>query len=39
VEVYTEKELKWEMTKAKIKIVDNPFFFPDRRRATPPADF
>ena len=39
VEVYTDKELKWEMTKAKIKIVDQPFFFPDRRRTTPPADF
>lgn len=36
VEVYVQKELKWERVMARAKVVPRPFFDPPRRRATPP---
>jgi aminomethyltransferase len=38
-EIYLSRELVWERRMAQATIVDRPFFAPDRRRATPPADF
>jgi len=37
-EIYTNKELKWEKTAARCRIVERPFFDPPRRRATPAPD-
>jgi aminomethyltransferase len=37
-EIYLNRELVWERRMAAAAIVDRPFFAPDRRRATPPAD-
>ena len=39
VEIYVKKELKWHRLMARAKITDRRFFDPERRRATPPADF
>ncbi|UCH73527.1 MAG: aminomethyltransferase family protein [Rhodospirillales bacterium] len=38
-EIYVNKELKWEKTAARCRIVTRPFFDPPRRRATPAPDF
>ena len=37
-EIYVDKEMKWEKTAARCRIVERPFFDPPRRRATPPPD-
>jgi len=37
-EIYLNRELVWERRMARARIVERPFFAPDRRRATPPAD-
>lgn len=37
-DVYVQKELKWERIEARCRIVDRPFFKPERRTATPPAE-
>ena len=34
-EIYVNKEMKWEKTVARCRIVARPFFDPPRRRATP----
>lgn len=39
VEIYTNKELKWDKAMARCRIVDRPFFNPPRRLATPARDF
>lgn len=39
IEVYVQKELKWERVMTRARVVERPFFDPPRRRATPPADF
>ncbi len=39
VEIYVNKELKWDKLMARCHIVDKPFFNPARRWATPAADF
>jgi aminomethyltransferase len=39
VEIYLNSELTWERRMCKARIVERPFFAPERRRATPPADF
>lgn len=39
VEIYAKKELKWHRLMARAKIVDQRFFDPERRRATPPSDY
>ncbi|HLW25548.1 MAG TPA: aminomethyltransferase family protein [Steroidobacteraceae bacterium] len=38
-DIYLNRELKWERRMAAARVVDRPFFAPERRRATPPADF
>ena len=38
-EIYLNRELKWERRMSRSVVVDKPFFAPERRRATPPADF
>ena len=37
-EIYLNRELVWERRMARARIVARPFFSPERRRATPPAD-
>ncbi len=39
VEIYLNSELTWERRMRSARVVDKPFFAPERRRATPPADF
>jgi glycine cleavage system T protein (aminomethyltransferase) len=38
-EIYLNRELVWERRMSRALIVERPFFAPERRRATPPADF
>ena len=38
VEIYVNSELTWERRMRSARVVDKPFFAPERRRATPPAD-
>jgi aminomethyltransferase len=37
-EIYLNRELVWERRMARARVVERPFFAPERRRATPPAD-
>jgi aminomethyltransferase len=37
-EIYLNRELVWERRMASARVVERPFFAPERRRATPPAD-
>ena len=39
VEIYYQKELKWNRVMAKARVVTGVFFNPPRKRLTPPADF
>jgi aminomethyltransferase len=38
-EIYLSRELVWEHRMARALVVERPFFAPERRRSTPPADF
>jgi aminomethyltransferase len=38
-EIYLNRELVWERRMSRALVVERPFFAPDRRRATPPAEF
>jgi aminomethyltransferase len=38
-EIYLNRELVWERRMARARIVERPFFAPERRRATPPFDY
>jgi aminomethyltransferase len=38
-EIYYQRELKWNRTMARCRIVQGPFFDPPRRRMTPAPDF
>ena len=38
-EIYLNRELVWERRMARARVVERPFFAPERRRLTPPADF
>jgi len=38
-DIYLNRELKWERRMSRASIVERPFFAPERRRATPPAEF
>ncbi len=38
-DIYLNRELVWERRMSRARVVERPFFAPDRRRATPPADF
>jgi aminomethyltransferase len=37
-EIYLCRELVWERRIARARVVEKPFFAPERRRLTPPAD-
>ena len=39
VEIYLNSELTWERRMRKASVVERPFYTPERRRATPPADY
>jgi aminomethyltransferase len=38
-EIYLSRELVWERRMSRAQVVERPFFAPERRRATPPAQF
>jgi aminomethyltransferase len=38
-EIYLNRELVWERRMVRTTVVERPFFAPERRRLTPPADF
>ena len=38
-EIYLNRELQWERRVTRARVVERTFFAPQRRRATPPADF
>ena len=38
-EIYMNRELVWKRRMSQAQVVERPFFAPDRRRATPPAEF
>jgi aminomethyltransferase len=38
-EIYLSRELVWERRMCRARVVEKPFFAPERRRATPPGDF
>jgi aminomethyltransferase len=38
-EIYLNRELVWERRVVRARIVERPFFAPQRRRATPPGEF
>jgi aminomethyltransferase len=38
-EIYLNRELVWERRMSPARVVERPFFAPERRRATPPAQF
>jgi aminomethyltransferase len=38
-DIYLNRELRWERRMSRAEVVERPFFAPDRRRATPPAEF
>ena len=39
VEIYYQRELKWNKVLAPCRVIEGVFFNPKRRRQTPPADF
>jgi aminomethyltransferase len=38
-DIYLNRELVWERRMSRAQVVERPFFAPERRRATPPAEF
>jgi aminomethyltransferase len=38
-DIYLNRELVWERRMSRAQVVQRPFFAPERRRATPPAEF
>ena len=38
-EIYLSRELVWERRVVRARVVERPFFAPQRRRATPPGEF
>ena len=38
-EIYLNRELVWERRMSSARVVARPFFAPERRRATPPAEY
>jgi aminomethyltransferase len=38
-EIYLNRELVWERRMSRAVVVERPFFAPERRRTTPPAEF
>ena len=38
-DIYLNRELVWERRMVRARVVEKPFFAPDRRKATPPGNF
>jgi aminomethyltransferase len=38
-DIYLNRELVWERRMVRARVVEKPFFSPERRRATPAADY
>jgi aminomethyltransferase len=38
-EIYLNRELRWERRVARARVVERPFYAPERRRATPAGDY
>jgi aminomethyltransferase len=38
-DIYLNRELVWERRMSRARVVEKPFFAPERRRVTPPAEF
>jgi aminomethyltransferase len=38
-DIYLNRELVWERRMSRAQVVERPFFAPERRRVTPPAEF
>jgi glycine cleavage system T protein (aminomethyltransferase) len=38
-DIYLNRELVWERRMVRAQVVERPFFAPERRKLTPPADF
>jgi aminomethyltransferase len=38
-DIYLNRELVWERRMSRARVVERPFFAPERRRATPPGEF
>ncbi len=38
-DIYLNRELVWERRMVRARVVEKPFFAPERRRATPAADY
>jgi aminomethyltransferase len=38
-EIYLNRELTWERRMARARVVEKPFYAPERRRVTPPAEY
>jgi glycine cleavage system T protein (aminomethyltransferase) len=38
-DIYINRELLWERRMSRAQVVERPFFAPERRRITPPAEF
>ena len=38
-DIYLNRELLWERRMSRAEVVERPFFAPERRRLTPPAEF
>jgi aminomethyltransferase len=38
-DIYLNRELVWERRMSRAQVVERPFFAPERRRASPPAEF
>jgi len=38
-DIYLNRELRWERRMSSARVVERPFFAPDRRRVTPPGEF
>jgi aminomethyltransferase len=38
-DIYLNRELVWERRMSRAQVVERPFFAPERRRTTPPAEF
>ncbi len=39
VEIFYQREMRWHRKMAKARVVDGPFWNPDRKRQTPPSRF
>jgi aminomethyltransferase len=38
-DIYLNRELVWERRMVRARVVERPFFAPERRKVTPPKDY